>query len=81
MKDYISLIINPGSTSTKIGVYKNLEQITEKTFSIYFPEVTWERNKRYTYLAELGNDYYIQFSNPTVEPWTEERASGTIIIK
>ncbi|MBQ1275724.1 MAG: butyrate kinase [Flavobacteriales bacterium] len=40
MKDYISLIINPGSTSTKIGVYKNLEQITEKTIRHTAEELT-----------------------------------------
>ncbi|MDD4820470.1 MAG: butyrate kinase [Flavobacteriales bacterium] len=31
MKQYISLIINPGSTSTKIGVYRDSEQLFEKT--------------------------------------------------
>lgn len=57
------------------------ETETQKLYQLKFPEINWEQSKKYTYTATLGVDYFIQFSNPTVESWNDERASGTIIIK
>ena len=54
---------------------------TTKVYELELPAIEWEKSKRYTYTKTLGVDYYISFSDPTVEEWNGGRASGTIIIR
>lgn len=46
-----------------------------------FPTTTWERSKKYNYVAEITVDYDIQFSEPTITSWETEQTTGSIIIK
>ncbi len=41
---------------------------------------SWEKGQRYTYTLTIKNEYII-FSEPTVEEWDEENATGSVIIK
>lgn len=47
----------------------------------YIPAITWQSNTSINYNIAIANTSFINFSQPTIEPWGSPQTGGTIIIK
>lgn len=75
------ILVIPASAEGKTLIIKTRNGATEKKYSVEFPEDNeWKMGKKYTYTAEIKQDYIV-FNEPDVDEWDSENATGSVIIK
>ncbi len=75
------ILVIPASAEGKTLIIKTINGATEKRYSVEFPDDNvWAMGKKYTYTAEIKQDYIV-FNEPDVDEWDSENATGSVIIK
>jgi hypothetical protein len=75
------ILVIPASAEGKTLLIKTRNGATEKKYSVEFPEDNeWKMGNKYTYTAEIKQDYIV-FNEPDVDEWDSENATGSVIIK
>lgn len=81
--DFVSVVGNgvlviPASPADK---YLAIEASNGKTYEVDFPStIDWEKGKKYSYTLEIKQSNIV-FSEPKVDEWDSENATGSVIIK
>lgn len=81
--DFVSVVgdgvlVIPASPA---GKYLAIEASNGKTYEVDFPStVAWEKGKKYSYTLEIKQSNIV-FSEPKVDEWDSENATGSVIIK
>ena len=81
--DFVSVVgdgvlVIPASPS---GKYLAVEASNGKIYKVDFPStVDWEKGKKYSYTLEIKQSNIV-FSEPKVDEWDSENATGSVIIK
>jgi hypothetical protein len=81
--DFVSVVGNgvlviPASPAHK---YLAIEASNGKTYEVDFPStIDWEKGKKYSYTLEIKQSNIV-FSEPKVDEWDSENATGSVIIK
>lgn len=81
--DFVSVVgdgvlVIPASPA---GKYLAVEASNGKTYEVDFPStVDWEKGKKYSYTLEIKQSNIV-FSEPKVDEWDSENATGSVIIK
>lgn len=84
--DYVTvtgdgILVIPASAKGKTLIIKTRNGATEKKYSVEFPDNNeWVKGNKYTYTAEIKQDYIV-FNEPDVDEWDSENATGSVIIK
>ena len=70
-------LVIPGNASGKaLSIVTN----TGNTYNVDLPGMTWAKGNKYTYTAEIKQNNIV-FSDPEVDEWDSENATGSVIIK
>lgn len=75
------ILVIPASAKGKTLIIKTRNGATEKKYSVEFPENNvWDKGKKYSYTLEIKQSNIV-FSEPKVDEWDSENATGSVIIK